>query len=84
VQAALALSSDWAFMVSKDSAAHYARRRAAQHRDRVRELTDLLPAGRHAQAAQRAAEFADQDDLFGHLDARALARSRDRTLVSAR
>ncbi|MDT7743796.1 MAG: hypothetical protein QOE59_2874, partial [Actinomycetota bacterium] len=26
----------------------------------------------------------DQDDLFGHLDARALARSRDRTLVSAR
>ena len=84
VQAALALSSDWAFMVSKDSAAHYARRRAAQHRDRVRELTDLLPAGRHALAADRAAEFAAQDDLFGHLDARALARSRSRVLVTAR
>jgi 1,4-alpha-glucan branching enzyme len=83
VQAALALSSDWAFMVSKDSAAHYARRRAAQHRDRVRELTDLLPAGRHAQAARRAAEFAAQDDLFGHLDARGLARVRRPALVGA-
>ncbi len=73
-QAALALSSDWAFMVTKDSAAHYARRRAAQHRDRVRELTDLLPAGRHDLAASRAAEFAAQDDVFGRLDARALRR----------
>jgi 1,4-alpha-glucan branching enzyme len=84
VQAALALSSDWAFMVSKDSAAHYARRRGAQHRDRVRELTDLLPAGRHEQAARRAAEFAAQDDLFGHLDARALVPARTRALVTAR
>jgi 1,4-alpha-glucan branching enzyme len=73
-QAALALSSDWAFMVTKDSAAHYARRRAAQHRDRVRELTDLLPAGRHDLAAARAREFAAQDDVFGRLDARALRR----------
>jgi len=73
-QAALALSSDWAFMVTKDSAAHYARRRAAQHRDRVRELTDLLPAGRHDLAASRATEFAAQDDVFGRLDARALRR----------
>ena len=71
-QAALALSSDWAFMVTKDSAAHYARRRAAEHRDRVRELTDLLPAGRHDLAASRACEFAAQDDVFGLLDARAL------------
>jgi 1,4-alpha-glucan branching enzyme len=84
VQAALALSSDWAFMVTKDSAAHYARRRAAEHRDRVRELTDLLPAGRHAEAARRAGAFAAQDDLFGHLDARALTRARDRELVAAR
>lgn len=70
VQAALALSSDWAFMVTKDAAADYARGRATVHRDRVRELTDLLPAGRHADAARRAAEFRAQDDLFGHLDAR--------------
>ncbi|GAA4887753.1 1,4-alpha-glucan branching protein domain-containing protein [Actinomycetospora straminea] len=73
-QAALALSSDWAFMVTKDSAAHYARRRAAEHRDRVRELTDLLPAGRHAEAGARAAAFAAQDDVFGRLDARGLRR----------
>lgn len=73
-QAALALSSDWAFMVTKDSAAHYARRRAAEHRDRVRELTDLLPAGRHAEAAARAAAFSAQDDVFGRLDARGLRR----------
>ena len=71
-QAALALASDWAFMVTKDSAAHYARRRAAEHRDRVRELTDLLPAGEHARAAARAATFNAQDDVFGTLDARAL------------
>ncbi|MEJ2885629.1 1,4-alpha-glucan branching protein domain-containing protein [Actinomycetospora aeridis] len=77
-QAALALSSDWAFMVTKDSAAHYARRRAAEHRDRVRELTDLLPAGRHAEAAARAATFAAQDDVFGRLDARALRRQPSR------
>ncbi|GAA4846017.1 glycoside hydrolase family 57 protein [Actinomycetospora corticicola] len=83
VQAALALSSDWAFMVTKDSAAHYARRRAAEHRDRVRELTDLLPAGRHEEAARRAASFTAQDDLFGHLDARQLATARARTLVTA-
>ncbi|MDD7940459.1 DUF1957 domain-containing protein [Actinomycetospora lutea] len=75
-QAALALSSDWAFMVTKESAVHYARRRAAQHRDRVRELTDLLPAGRHAEAAARAAAFTAQDDAFGRLDARALRRGR--------
>src|SRR5206468_1841822 len=73
-QAALALSSDWAFMVTKDSAAHYARHRAVQHRDRVRELTDLLPAGRHADAAARATAVAAQDDVFGLLDARALRR----------
>jgi 1,4-alpha-glucan branching enzyme len=84
VQAALALSSDWAFMVTKDSAAHYARRRAAEHRDRVRELTDLLPAGRHDEASRRAAAFAAQDDLFGHLDARALRTVRARELVTAR
>ncbi|MDL5157017.1 1,4-alpha-glucan branching protein domain-containing protein [Actinomycetospora termitidis] len=83
VQAALALCSDWAFMVTKDSAAHYARRRAAEHRDRVRELTDLLPAGRHADAARRAADFAVQDDLFGHLDARHLVHARSRALAHA-
>jgi 1,4-alpha-glucan branching enzyme len=33
-EAMLALESDWAFMVTKDSAADYARRRAAVHTER--------------------------------------------------
>lgn len=45
-EALLALSSDWAFMVSKDSAADYARRRARDHAARVEELAGQLRAGR--------------------------------------
>ena len=45
-QALHALSSDWAFMVSKDSAAGYARSRADLHAGRVAELSGLLRAGR--------------------------------------
>ena len=37
-EALLALSSDWAFMVTKDSAADYARYRAQIHADRFSEL----------------------------------------------
>ncbi|MDN5859477.1 MAG: glycoside hydrolase family 57 protein, partial [Pseudonocardia sp.] len=42
----LALSSDWAFMVSKDSAAGYARDRVHGHAGRVMELAELLRSGR--------------------------------------
>ncbi|KAA9153882.1 DUF1957 domain-containing protein [Amycolatopsis acidicola] len=59
-EAMLALSSDWAFMVTKDSAADYARRRARVHTERF----DALAAG-------RAVSFAG-DRLFGQLDARLL------------
>ncbi|HVV09904.1 glycoside hydrolase family 57 protein [Amycolatopsis sp.] len=59
-EAMLALSSDWAFMVTKDSAADYARRRASVHTERF----DALAAG-------RARSFGG-DRLFGHLDARLL------------
>ncbi|MFC4951189.1 1,4-alpha-glucan branching protein domain-containing protein [Pseudonocardia sp. GCM10023141] len=44
-EALLALSSDWAFMVSKDSAAGYARERAHGHAARVEELAAQLRAG---------------------------------------
>ncbi len=71
-QALLALSSDWAFMVTEDAAPHYARRRAALHARRVRELSELLAAGRRSAAARRAAQWHEQDDVFGHVDARAL------------
>ncbi|TWP53539.1 glycoside hydrolase family 57 protein [Lentzea tibetensis] len=68
-EALLALSSDWAFMVTKDSAADYARYRAKIHSDRFSELATLFRSGRgHA----RASELRAADGPFGHLDARSL------------
>jgi 1,4-alpha-glucan branching enzyme len=72
-EALLALSSDWAFMVSKDSAGGYARERALGHAARVEELACLLAAGRHRAAARRVASWHGDDAVFGHLDARLLA-----------
>lgn len=71
-EALLALSSDWSFMVTKDSAADYARRRARVHAGRFDELADLLAQGQLAHAAHRGREFGRQDYPFGHLDARDL------------
>ncbi|WP_033437516.1 1,4-alpha-glucan branching protein domain-containing protein [Saccharothrix sp. NRRL B-16314] len=71
-EALLALSSDWAFMVTKDSAADYARYRAKLHADRFAELAALRRAGR---GRRRAAELRRADGPFGHLDARGLALS---------
>ena len=71
-QGLLALSSDWAFMISKGSAPGYARQRAMLHAGRVRELADLLAAGRTAAAARLVGGWGSQDDVFGHLDARRL------------
>jgi 1,4-alpha-glucan branching enzyme len=71
-EALLALSSDWAFMVSKDSAAGYARERAAGHAARVEELAALLAAGRRRAAERRIASWGADDAVFGHLDARRL------------
>jgi 1,4-alpha-glucan branching enzyme len=69
-EALLALSSDWAFMVSHDTAAGYARDRAAAHAGRVHELADRLDAGDRAGAAELAARLRAIDGPFGHLDAR--------------
>jgi 1,4-alpha-glucan branching enzyme len=71
-EALLALSSDWAFMVSKDSAADYARERASGHAARVEELAGLLGAGRRRAAERRIASWGGDDAVFGHLDARHL------------
>ncbi|WP_031464780.1 1,4-alpha-glucan branching protein domain-containing protein [Sciscionella sediminilitoris] len=60
-EAMLALASDWAFMVSKDSAVDYAQRRAAVHTERCY----ALAAGADPHT----------DTVFGHLDARELART---------
>jgi 1,4-alpha-glucan branching enzyme len=75
-QALLALSSDWAFMVSKDSAAGYARDRAHGHAERVGELAGLLAAGQERPAAHLVAGWGAMDSVFGHVDARLLAPPR--------
>lgn len=70
-EALLALSSDWAFMVTKDSAADYARERARLHTERFDRVAALLAEG--SQGAPREVErMRAEDSPFGHLDARSL------------
>jgi 1,4-alpha-glucan branching enzyme len=68
-EAFLLSSSDWAFMVSRDSAAGYARQRARVHADRFTALADAIESG--AGAETLAAQFRAVDGPFGRLDARA-------------
>ena len=60
-QALLALSSDWAFMVSKDSAARYARQRHEEHHRRFAAIATAIETGRPVTPGERP---------FPHLDAR--------------
>jgi 1,4-alpha-glucan branching enzyme len=71
----LTVSSDWPFMVSKDSAADYARYRAHLHAHATREIVGALASGRREQAERLAAGWNRADGLFGALDARRLPRS---------
>lgn len=66
----LALSSDWAFMVSHDSAADYAHHRFTAHADRAQGLITALMRGDRPLALQRAASAFDVDHPFGGLDSR--------------
>jgi 1,4-alpha-glucan branching enzyme len=71
----LALSSDWAFMVTKDSAAGYARDRAAGHTAAAEALARAIDAGHPAGRAAALALAQRQrrtDGPFGSLDARLL------------
>ena len=70
----LTVSSDWPFMVSKDSAAEYARYRAHLHAHATREIADALAAGRREHAERLAGNWNRADGLFGALDARRLPR----------
>lgn len=70
-EALLTLSSDWAFMVSRDSAADYARHRAKTHAERFWSLADALRRG-DPRGHRLAAGFRAVDGPFGHLDARTL------------
>lgn len=71
-EAMLALASDWAFMVTKDSAADYARRRARVHGERFDALARALRAGDRHPADALATRLRSEDGPFGHLDARGL------------
>jgi 1,4-alpha-glucan branching enzyme len=68
----LTVSSDWPFMVSKDSAADYARYRAHLHAHATREIATALASGRRDAAARLAGGWNRADGLFGALDARRL------------
>jgi len=71
-EAFLVTSSDWAFMVTKGSAADYARRRAAEHSARFTRLAGLVESGAATAARGYAAGLRAIDGPFGHLDARAV------------
>jgi 1,4-alpha-glucan branching enzyme len=71
----LALASDWAFMVSKDSAAGYARDRHVRHHAEAHRLADLVERDDLVGARRYAARLRASDGPFGHLDARVLAAS---------
>ena len=66
-----ALSSDWAFMVTRDQAVDYARRRFEGHRDAFHRLASLVEDGDADGARAEAQRQADTDDTFPWLDARA-------------
>ena len=81
-EALLTVSSDWPFMVSKDTAAEYARYRAHVHAHATREIAGALAAGRREHAERLAGDWNRADGLFGALDARATAPVMKVLLVS--
>ena len=66
----LALSSDWAFMVSHDTAAEYARARFDEHARATSTLVTALRDRRSDDARHHAQRDAESDHPFGALDAR--------------
>lgn len=66
----LALSSDWAFMVTHDSAADYSRARFAEHAHSAEALAASLGRGDVEAATRQALRCAERDHPFGDLDAR--------------
>jgi len=69
-EALLTLSSDWAFMVSKDTAADYARTRVQTHAHAVYEIAHAVESG--GPAVELAARWRLADGPFPALDARTL------------
>ncbi|MBN1402062.1 MAG: DUF1957 domain-containing protein [Anaerolineae bacterium] len=66
----LAESSDWPFLVTTGQAKEYAIERFQSHLGRFHLLADLLEADRAAEAAARARELFEQDNVFPTVDYR--------------
>lgn len=73
-EALMCVSSDWPFMVSKDTAAAYATDRAHKHAHATREICAATAAGRTDKAATLADNWHRADNLFAGIDARRLPR----------
>ncbi|MFC7756440.1 glycoside hydrolase family 57 protein [Tsukamurella soli] len=71
-EALLTLQSDWPFMVSKDTAAGYARDRAYKHAHALREIADAAERGDEHRARELSAAWRRADAPFPDLDARRL------------
>jgi 1,4-alpha-glucan branching enzyme len=69
----VATASDWAFLVSHDGAAGYARERLDGHEASVRRLADVVDSGQPERARRLAGRLRRRTGPFGHLDARQLA-----------
>ena len=69
----LATQSDWAFMVTGDSAADYARNRVRHHVERAGRLAGAIEGEDWERADALASAMHDTANPFGHLDARSLA-----------
>jgi len=69
----LTTQSDWAFMVTGDSAADYARSRVRHHAERAGRLAAAIERGDAPRAAALARTYRATAGPFGHLDARLLA-----------
>jgi 1,4-alpha-glucan branching enzyme len=65
-----ALSSDWAFLVTRGQSVDYARQRAEEHRRDFHVLAQLVEDGRRHEALAEAARLALRDNAFPELDAR--------------
>nr|WP_202927263.1 glycoside hydrolase family 57 protein [Gordonia desulfuricans] len=69
-EALMTVSSDWPFMVSKDTAAGYAVDRAHTHAHATREIVDAALRGQADEARRLAGNWSAADNLFADLDAR--------------
>lgn len=68
----LTLSSDWAFLITKQTGAQYARDRVYKHAHALREICHASEIGDEEEAQRLALAWGYADNAFTHLDARNL------------